>query len=149
MSVLQTNLKAPEHYNIVMEFEKYAKDPTKKAIIFEDDQGNTKEMTYDRLIKNTNRIANVFLAHGLKKGDKVLVMMPRMIETYEVYIAALKTGIILIPSSEMLRKQNLEYRINHGGVSGIISYYEYVDQFNGIAEGLEKFTDRKSTRLNS
>jgi len=134
------DLIAPEQYNIAMEIEKYAEEPEKLALIFENEDGNHKEVTYKQLIEEANRTGNVLAERGLKKGDKLLVMMPRMIETYEVYIAALKLGVILIPSSEMLRKQNLEYRINHGGVSGIISYYEYVDQFNGIAEGLEKFT---------
>src|SRR5690625_4466554 len=68
-------------------------------------------------------------------------MMPRVIETYAVYIAALKTGIILIPSSEMLRTSDLEYRITHGEVSGIVSYHAFTDQFNGIEQwqALKKF----------
>src|SRR5690625_7915661 len=73
--------------------------------------------------------------------DKLLVMMPRVIETYAVYIAALKTGIILIPSSEMLRTSDLQYRITHGEVSGVVSYHPFVDQFNGIEQWqtLKKF----------
>lgn len=134
MSNTQTNLIAPENYNIVMEFEKYAKDSERKAIIFEDEQGNIKEITYENLIKNANKIGNVFLAHGLKKGDKLLVMMPRMIETYEVYIAALKTGIVLIPSSEMLRTKDLQYRVTHGQVKGVVSFASGTQQFEDIAE---------------
>ncbi|WP_186576772.1 acyl-CoA synthetase MbcS [Aquibacillus kalidii] len=136
------DLIAPENYNIAMEMEKFAQDPSKKALIWEDDKGNRAEITYKKLIKNANRIGNVFLQNGLKKGDKVLVMMPRLIETYQVYIAALKTGIILIPSSEMLRTKDLQYRITHGEVSGIISYFPFVHQFNDIEQmdTLKKFS---------
>ena len=135
------DLIAPEQYNIAMEIEKYTQDPERVAVIWEDDQGNKEQITYASLIENANRIGNVFLDNGLKKGDKLLVMMPRVIETYAVYIAALKTGIILIPSSEMLRTSDLEYRITHGEVSGIVSYHAFTDQFNGIEQwqALKKF----------
>src|SRR5699024_4191320 len=48
---------------------------------------------------------------------------------------------ILIPSSEMLRTSDLQYRITHGEVSGIVSYHPFVDQFNGIEQwhALKKF----------
>src|SRR5690606_17730658 len=94
---------APENYNIVMEFEKYSQDPNRLAVIWENEQGDRREITYKRLIENANKIGNIFLENGLKKGDKLLVMLPRLIDTYEVYIAALKTGIIIIPRSEERR----------------------------------------------
>jgi acetyl-CoA synthetase len=136
------DLIAPENYNIVMEFEKYAKDPERKAVIWEDDHGNRREITYEKLIKNANKIGNIFLEKGLKKGDRLLVMMPRLIETYEVYIAALKTGIIIIPSSEMFRTKDLQYRITHGEVNGVVSFSPFTEEFTGIDQFTElvKFT---------
>ncbi|WP_156289750.1 acyl-CoA synthetase MbcS [Oceanobacillus salinisoli] len=138
----RSDLIAPENYNIVMEFEKYAEEPTRKAIIWEDDEGNKREITYEKLINNANKIGNILLEHGLKKGDKLLVMMPRIIETYEVYIAALKTGIVIIPCSEMLRTKDLQYRITHGEVKGVVSYGAFTSQFNEIKqyEELVKFS---------
>ena len=41
-------------------------------------------------MKNANKIGNVFLEKGLKKGDVVLIIIPRLIEAYQVYLAALK-----------------------------------------------------------
>jgi len=133
-------LIAPEHYNIVLEMEKHAKDPQKLAVIWENEAGLHKEITYKQLIENANKIGNTLLNSGLKKGDKLLVMMPRLIDTYEVYIAALKTGIIIVPSSEMLRKKDLEYRITHGEINGVVSFHSYTNQFEGIADDLKKFT---------
>ncbi|RDW15544.1 acyl-CoA synthetase MbcS [Oceanobacillus chungangensis] len=136
------DLIAPENYNIVMEFEKYANDPERKAIIWEDEYGNRREITYEELIKNANKIGNIFLEKGLKKGDRLLVMMPRLIETYEIYIAALKTGIIIIPSSEMFRTKDLQYRITHGEVKGVVSFTSFTDEFTGTDQFAElvKFT---------
>lgn len=136
------DLIAPENYNIVMEMEKYAQDSKRIALVWQDDLGVEKQVTYKKLLENANKIGNVFLNQGLQKGDKILVMMPRIIETYEVYLAALKTGIILIPSSEMLRTKDLQYRITHGEAKGVVSYYPFVDQFSQIErlDDLIKFT---------
>nr|WP_306798623.1 AMP-binding protein [Oceanobacillus saliphilus] len=129
-----------------MEIEKYAQDASRKAVIWEDEAGKRKEVTYKKLIKQANQIGNLFMEKGLKRGDKLLVMMPRIIETYEVYLAALKTGIIIIPSSEMFRTKDLQYRITHGEVRGVVSYADYADEFKGIKEyeDLVKFSVGKS-----
>lgn len=69
-------------------------------------------------------------------------MVPRLIEAYIVYLAALKAGMVVIPSSEMLREKDLKYRITHGDVRAVVSYYPYVDQFVNTSEvkPLVKFT---------
>jgi len=128
------DLIAPYEYNIVKEVEKYKDDSQRTALIWEDEAGNRKEISYPDLIKNTNKIGNVFKNYGLKKGDKILVMVPRLIEAYETYLAALKLGIVVIPSSEMLRTKDIQYRISHGEVKAVVSYYPFVDQYKDIQE---------------
>ncbi|WP_066292299.1 acyl-CoA synthetase MbcS [Bacillus sp. FJAT-29937] len=135
------DLLAPEKYNLVAEIERFASDSNRLAIKWENELGEKKEVTYKDLLKNANKIGNVFLENGLKKGDVLLIIVPRLIEAYQVYIAALKAGLVVIPSSEMLRTKDLQYRITHGDVKGIVSYYPYVDQFEQIKEieNLPKF----------
>ena len=135
------DLIAPKHYNIVNEIEKHASDKTKKALIYYDTNKTMKEVTYDTLVSQSNKLGNVLLNHGLKKGDKLLVMVPRIIDAYEVYIAALKCGIIIIPSSEMLTANDLQYRIDHGEVNGIICFHAFTDAFDDVtsAQSLKKF----------
>ncbi|MEH7379566.1 acyl--CoA ligase [Bacillus sp. JJ1533] len=126
------DLIAPAMYNLVQEIEKYANDPKKIAIKWEDEQGTKKEITYVDLFKKVNRIGNTLISNGLRKGDKVLVIVPRLVEAYMVYLGALKAGLVVIPSSEMLRTKDLQYRIIHGDVKAIISYHPYCDQFLSI-----------------
>lgn len=135
------DLLAPEEYNLVSEVEKFAKDKHKFAIKWESDSGEKQDITYDGLIKNANKIGNVFSENGLKQGDVILVIVPRLIEAYQTYLAALKSGFVVIPSSEMLRAKDLQYRINHGDVKAIVSYHPYVGEFSSIkeAESLPKF----------
>ncbi|MEK4201027.1 acyl-CoA synthetase MbcS [Cytobacillus sp. FSL K6-0265] len=135
------DLLAPEVYNLVSEVEHYAQNSDKLAIQWEDEQGEKKEITYKQLMNKANRIGNVFVDKGLEKGDVVLVIIPRLVEAYQTYLAALKAGMVVIPSSEMLKTKDLQYRINHGDVKAIVSYEPYVSEFNEIkeAEKLPKF----------
>ncbi|GAA0498469.1 acyl--CoA ligase [Salinibacillus aidingensis] len=129
----QDELIAPQKYNIVSEFECFADDPARLAIKWEDDQGQTAEITYKKLIQNANKIGNAFLNLGLQKGDKILVMVPKRIEAYQIYIAALKIGVVVIPSSEMLRAKDIEYRLSHGEAKAVISYYPFTDEFDQVS----------------
>jgi len=134
-------LIAPDKYNLVSEMEHFAKNNDRLAIKWENELGEKKEITYKDLLANANKISNIFYEKGLKKGDTMLIIIPRLIEAYQVYIAALKAGLVVIPSSEMLRSKDLQYRITHGDVKGVVSYFPYVEQFTTIneANGLPKF----------
>ncbi|AYX88770.1 acyl-CoA synthetase MbcS [Staphylococcus cohnii] len=130
----KADLIAPETYNIVSEIEKYANNPSKKAIIFNDQTGKERDITYNQLIKNANKVGHMFLKYGLKKGDKLLIMMPRAIETYEIYLAAWKLGMIIVPSSEMLRTKDLQYRITHGEIKAVVATGDSIEEFKGVKE---------------
>lgn len=134
-------LIAPEQYNIASEFEKYATGEEGRALIHINAKGEKKEITYDELMKLSNRAANVFKENGLKTGDVVLVMVPRLIEAYVTYIGALKAGLVVIPSSEMLRPSDIEYRLAHSEAKAIVSHELFSNQFDGVEniEGVELF----------
>src|SRR5699024_12487203 len=93
-----------------------------------------KELTYIQLMKQVNREGNVFLENGLQKGDKGLVMVPRILEAYVVYLAGLKMVVIIVPSSEMFTTNDLQYRVTLVGINRVVSYHTFRDKFNGIRE---------------
>lgn len=130
------HLLAPAQYNIVDEFEKYALDGEKVALLVYEEEGTIKQITYQALLNKANQVANVFHSTGLQKGDIVLVMVPRSIEAYVTYIGALKAGLVIIPSSELLRTKDIEYRLAHAKVKAVVAHHQYVEQFTAI-DGLE------------
>ncbi len=134
-------LFAPEKYNIISEIEKYSHIPDKKAILYHNTEGEDISVTYQQLIEQSNKVGNVLASHGLSKGDKVLIMMPRSIATYELYIAALKLGVAIIPCSEMLRTKDLQYRITHGEINAVIALEPFTVEFEKIKgyDALTKF----------
>lgn len=132
--MLREELLAPPVYNLVEEIEKYAADSKKLALIWENDLGEKREISYRSLINRVNQIGSALIEQGLQPGHTVLIVIPRVIDAYAVYLGALKAGLVVIPSSEMLKTKDLQYRITHGDVKAVISYDLYTDEFKGIKE---------------
>ena len=123
-------LLAPVHYNLTEEIEKHASSKT--ALKWVDEQGNEKSISYDELIRQGNQLANGLTKLGLTKGDRILVIVPRLIESYIIYFACLKAGLVIVPSSEMLRSKDIHYRIHHAEAKAVISYAPFCQEVDNI-----------------
>ena len=125
-------LIAPESYNIANEIDQHSSD--KIALKWQNDSGEVKTITYSKLIQEANKLANGLTSLGLTKGDRVIVMTTRLIESYIIYIACLKAGLTISAASELLRAKDLVYRLNHSEAKAVISYHKFVTEFENIKE---------------
>ena len=128
----EINLLAPEQYNITQELEKYGQDETRQAIRWVDDQGTQRIISYKELVEQMNQYANALTSLNVERGDCVLVMIPRLPEAYNVYLACLKAGIVPIACSEMLRAADLQYRIEHSSAKAVIAFDAFTAEVNKI-----------------
>lgn len=131
-TVRREDLLAPEVYNLVEEVERQNLGTV--AIKWEDEKGNKDEITYSDLIKRVNKIGNALLNGGIRKGDKAIIMVPRLIDAYAIYLGCLKIGVSVSPGSEMLREKDLRYRLIHGDIKAVISIDELVNEFDKILD---------------
>jgi acetyl-CoA synthetase len=116
-------LKIPEKYNFAGEVDRYADaHPNKTAILWENEAGETRSITYGDLKALSNRMVNGLRRLGIGRGDKVIVLVPRLIEAYAVYLALNKMGAVVMPGSEMLRAKDIEYRANHAQAKALIAF---------------------------
>ncbi|MFI8496315.1 acyl-CoA synthetase [Peribacillus butanolivorans] len=127
------DLIVPEYYNIAWDIDGYADGEPQVAIYWEDAIGITKTLTYQELRHLSNKFANVLKNIGLTKGDKILIVLPRIPETYIAYIAALKLGLVISPGSDMLMPKDLLYRINQSQAKAIICYHTLTDRVHKIS----------------
>ncbi|RYM06344.1 acyl--CoA ligase [Sporolactobacillus sp. THM7-7] len=127
-------LIAPENYNLTSEIEKHDSDQV--ALHWENEAGEKRNITYHQLIQKGNQFANALTGLGLKKGDKIMVIVPRIIDAYIIYFGALKAGIAVIPGSELLRSVDIGVRINQGEARAIVAYHPFTAQVDSIIEAL-------------
>ncbi|PSL41546.1 acetyl-CoA synthetase [Planomicrobium soli] len=136
------HLIAPEQYNISSELEKYRNDSDRLAIRWFNAEGDRQELSYQQLIEKTNQSAQALLKLGLQKGDKLMIILPRIPEAYITYLACLRAGIVAIPCSEMLRQKDLLYRMEHSGAKGIVAHYRATAETNKIDVEVEALKNK-------
>ncbi|MDE4085629.1 acyl--CoA ligase [Planococcus maritimus] len=127
-------LIAPEQYNITSELEAYKQDAERVAVRWFNADKRRIELSYQELFSKMNQYAQAFMKLGLEKGDRVLIILPRIPEAYITYLACLRAGLVAIPCSEMLRKKDLSYRMEHSGAKAIIAHYKTTAETNSIEE---------------
>ena len=113
--------KVPEHFNFGATIDRFAEDPTRVALLWEDQEGRRARLTFADLRTQSNRIANVLSGLGIERGDPVMLVLPRISLWQAAYIGALKMGALVIPCTSMLREKDLIYRANHSGAKAIIA----------------------------
>src|ERR1700684_1128118 len=112
---LHRNFKweTPEHFNFGATVDSFGLDPSRVALLWEDQDGNRARLTFAHVSAQSSRIANVLTGVGLKPGDPVMIVLPRITLWQSAYIGALKAGAIVIPCVSMLGENGLVYRANH------------------------------------
>ena len=108
-----------------------AERPDHLALIWCDDAGNERRFTYADMAEATNRVANALEARGVKRGDRVIVMLPRIPEWQMAMVGCLKLGAIPIPCVEMLTERDIAYRLENSGATGAITTADNTHKFAG------------------
>ena len=90
--------------------------PDHLAVVFEDHR-----LTFRQFNARVNRVANALLAAGLTKGDKVATVLPNCLEQLEVYWAAAKTGLVVVPMSPLLQDSGLASLLDNSDAALVIS----------------------------
>jgi len=115
-------LEAPAAFNFGADVvDAWARDPSKLALIWCDAQGNERRLTFDDVARASNRVANRLAARGVAKGDRVVVMLPRIPEWQIALTACLKLGAVPIPCITMLTERDVTYRVRHSGAIAAIT----------------------------
>jgi len=108
-----------------------AKTPDRVALIWCDDSGKEERYTFGDISRLSNRAANVLRACGVKKGDRVIVMLPRIPQWQLVMVACTKLGAIPIPCIDMLTEKDVTYRARHAGATAAVTTSANTGKFAG------------------
>ena len=108
----------PERYNMARACcGNWAPDRGRFALYWEDESGAMAAYTYWDLQQAANRLSNALAALGVKRGDRVAIILPQRPETAIAYIAVFQMGAIALPLSHLFGPDALEYRMEHAEAS--------------------------------
>ena len=127
----------PEHYNIGVDIcDKWAEQPDRLALIFENDNGQVEKHRFQDLKRLSNRLANGLKASGIGQGDRFAILLPQCPETAISHIAAYKIGAIAIPLFTLFGTDALSYRLADSAAKGIVTDSANLPKIMGIWENL-------------
>jgi acetyl-CoA synthetase len=121
--------EVPKYYNFGFDVvDKWAEDRTKLALISIDRTGkHDRYHTFYDLSMASNKFANFLLKIGVKKGERVLVILQSVPEWYIVLIGMFKLGIVAMPGTVLLTTKDIEYRINRSEACMLITDMDHAD----------------------
>jgi acetyl-CoA synthetase len=108
----------PERYNMARACcGNWAPDRGRFALYWEDESGAMAAYTYWDLQQAANRLSNALAALGVKRGERVAIILPQRPETAIAYMAVFQMGAIALPLSHLFGPDALEYRLQHAEAS--------------------------------
>src|ERR1035438_9780955 len=121
---------ALETFNWALDhFDVYAAGNDRPALWILEENGSELKISFAELSRRSNQMANSLRALGIRRGDGVLAMLDNVLPLWELMLACMKLGAVLVPSTLLLSQADILDRVERGGVQHLV------------------VEDRKSTRL--
>jgi acetyl-CoA synthetase len=96
------------------------------------DDGSEDTLTFDQLRDRSNRVANFLRTAGVKRGDRVLIMLGNVVPLWEITLASMKLGAVFSPATAMLTTEDLQDRIDRGGIRHVIADVAGTSKFDDV-----------------
>ena len=108
-------------------FDAYAAGNDRPALWIVEENGTETKVSFQELSRRSNQVANSLRALGVRRGDGVLIMLDNVLPLWDVMLACIKLGAVLVPSTLLLSQADLQDRIERGGIRHLV-----VDAAQGV-----------------
>ncbi|MEO7000298.1 MAG: AMP-binding protein, partial [Ktedonobacterales bacterium] len=103
--------EAPDEYNFAIDtIGEWARDPEKLAMLWIGPDGREERYSFAEFDEQSSRVAHALERQGVQKGERVLLMLPRIPEWWETALGLMKLGAIVIPCTTLLTPKDIVYR---------------------------------------
>ncbi|HUA17971.1 MAG TPA: AMP-binding protein [Bryobacteraceae bacterium] len=122
-----------EHFNWALDyFDRMASGNCGSALWVVEEDGAGREVTFDEMAARSNQVANFLRGLGVRRGDRVLLMLGNEVALWEILLGAFKIGAVVVPCTMLLTEDDLSDRIDRGEVKHVIASASQADKFSGI-----------------
>lgn len=129
--------RIPPRYNIAVDVcDRHADAGAGTALIHIAADGSVVEHSFADLKRASNRLANVLAAGGLRRGDRVGILMPQRPETAVAHIAAHKAGMVSVPLFTLFGEDALAYRLGDCGAAALVTDRDSLPKIEAIRDRL-------------
>lgn len=101
--------------------DRHADGGGKLALIYVDEDGGARRLSFDEISDLSKRFANVLKADGLVRGDRVAVFLSQSVELPIAHLAAFRSGMVSVPLFTLFGEDALEFRLSNSGAKAVIT----------------------------
>ncbi len=117
-----------------------AAEPDRQALIRCDAAGGLTAISYGELKRESDRVAHALHARGVRRGDRVAVLLPQGAETIAAHFAAYKLAAVALPLAALFGSDALRFRLAEAGAKAIVTDAAGVAKLAAIRAGLPDLT---------
>jgi acetyl-CoA synthetase len=121
-------------------FDAFASGNDRPALWIVEEGGTEVKVSFRELSERSNCVANGLRGLGVRRGDGVLVMLDNVRPLWEVMLACIKLGAVLVPSTLLLSQADLLDRIDRGGIRHLVVDAAQAGKFEGMDPGLTRIS---------
>ena len=114
-------------------FDVMARHNAQPALWLVDEDGSELKLSFAALSERSNQVANTLRALGVRRGDRILVMLGNVAPLWECMLAAMKLGAVIVPATTLLTPADLLDRFARGQVRHVIASADAAAKFVDIA----------------
>src|ERR1017187_7302785 len=114
-------------------FDTFARDNDKAALWIVDENGPEVKLSFAEMSRRSNQVANFLRQQGVRRGDRIIVQLPNVVAIWEIMLAALKLGAIVIPAATLLTVGDLRDRFDRGKARHVITIPGLTEKFATLA----------------
>lgn len=119
-------------------FDAMAQGNQANALWIVEEDGSEQRYSFQQLASRSNQVANHLRALGVRRGERILLMLGNDVALWETMLAAFKLGAVVIPATALLTPEDLRDRIERGHVRHLVVGAAHVDKFVGLGEGCSR-----------
>jgi acetyl-CoA synthetase len=102
-------------------FDEQARGNDRPALWIVNENGAEQKLSFAEISARSSRVANFLRQRGVRRGDRLLVMLPNVVPLWEITLAVIKLGAVISPATTLLAKPDLADRIERGGIGCVIT----------------------------
>ena len=114
-------------------FDPMARGNDAPALWIVNESGSEVVRSFREMAERSSQVANHLRGLGVRRGDRILLMLGNELALWEVMLAAIKLGAVMIPASSLLTPADLHDRITRGAVRHVVAASEQVPKFATLA----------------
>jgi acetyl-CoA synthetase len=117
-------------------FDRVAEGNEALALWIVEENGSEARHSYADIAQRSSRMANFLRAQGVARGDRVLLMLPNCVALWDVMLACIKLGAVMIPATTLLTPTDLEDRIARGAVRHVVCLPADAAKFEALPQSV-------------